>query len=99
MQAIIRLAYGRVFIIKDGVLWQRVYRVEGVPLAAIPMCLRGEKKTKQKKNRLSFYYFLLICLTIVAACDKEMGPREKKWMQGKCETRELMEGDRSGNET
>lgn len=91
MQAIIRLAYGWVFIIKDEVLWQQVYRVEGV-------CLRG-KKTKQKKNRLSFYYFLLICLTIVAACDNEMGPREKKWMQGKCETPELMEEDRSGNET
>lgn len=98
MQAIIRLAYGWVFIIKDEVLWQQVYRVEGVPLAAIPMCLRG-KKTKLKKNRLSFYYFLLICLTIVAACDNEMGPREKKWMQGKCETPELMEEDRSGNET
>lgn len=50
MQAIIRLAYGRVFIIKDGVLWQRVYRVEGVPLAAIPMCLRGKKKPNKRKT-------------------------------------------------
>lgn len=98
MQAIIRLAYGQVFIIKDGVLWQQVYRVEGVPLAAIPMCL-GEKNQNKRKTGLSFYYFLLICLTIVAACDNEMGPREKKWMQGKCETPELMEEDRSGNET
>lgn len=98
MQAIIRLAYGRVFIIKDGVLWQRVYRVEGVPPAAIPMCLRGKKRNKRKTGFHSII-FLLICLTIVAACDNEMGPRENKWMQGKCETPELMEGDRSGNET
>lgn len=77
----------------SGFIGWRAYRLQQYP------CVCGGKKMKQKKNRLSFYYFLLICLTIVAACDKEMGPREKKWMQGKCETRELMEGDRSGNET
>lgn len=77
----------------SGFIGWRVYRLQQYP------CVCGEKKRNKRKTGFHSIIFLLICLTIVAACDNEMGPREKKWMQGKCETPELMEGDRSGNET
>lgn len=82
MQAIIRLAYGRVFIIKDGVLWQRVYRVEGVPLAAIPMCLRGKKNETKEKQA----FILLFSINLSDHCGslrQRNGPQRKEMDAGK----------------
>lgn len=82
MQAIIRLAYGRVFIIKDGVLWQQVYRVEGVPLAAIPMCLRGKKNETKEKQA----FILLFSINLSDHCGslrQRNGPQRKEMDAGK----------------
>lgn len=49
---------------------------------------------------VTFYYFLLICPTVVAACVNEMDlGGKKKWMQRKYETPELADREGSSNET